>query len=480
MFDLASTRALEHIALEHAAPHCLMQRAGLAVARLCLAVAPHAQRIWIAAGPGSNGGDGLEAAARLQAQGKTVSVSWLGAPATASNDCAASYQHAIAAGVVFVDAPPTAFDLCVDALLGIGANRAPSGTMAAWIDHMNASGMPVVSIDIPSGLDADTGVAMTPCVRALACLCLLTIKPGLFTADGRDASGSVWVDDLQVDWSAKAFARAPSACAHLAAPAAWRAASYATHKGSRGDVVVVGGAPGMGGAAVLAGMAALHQGAGRVYLARLDGHASSSLGSYPELMPRDVEQIDFSRSTVVCGCGGGHRVVQHLAKILSTAPRLVLDADALNAVARDSGLQAQLRARRGRGWSTVLTPHPLEAARLLGVTTAGVQADRRQAAARMSLAASCTVVLKGAGSIVARPGQTSVIVPTGNPRLATAGTGDVLAGAIGAALANGLGEFQAACDSTYMHGQCADLWPGDVVLTAARLAIAPWRRTGTE
>ena len=464
------------MALDHAAPHLLMRRAGLAVARLCLAVAPHAQRIWVAAGPGNNGGDGLEAAARLQAQGKTVFVSWLGTPAGASSDSAASYQHAVAAGVVFVDAPPAAFDLCVDALLGIGANRAPSATMASWIDHMNASGMPVVSVDIPSGLDADTGVALTPCVRALACLCLLTVKPGLFTADGRDACGSVWVDDLQVDWSAKAFAGAPSDSARLAAPGPWRAASYATHKGSRGDVVVVGGAPGMEGAAVLAGMAALHQGAGRVYLARLDGHPSSSLGSSPELMSRDVNQIDFSKSTVVCGCGGGHLVAHHLARILSTAPRLVLDADALNAVARDSGLHAQLRARQRRGWSTILTPHPLEAARLLGMTAAGVQADRRQAAARLAQWASCTVVLKGSGSIIARPDQISRIVPTGNARLATAGTGDVLAGAIGAALANGLEEFRAACDSAYLHGHCADHWPHDVVLTAARLATTPWRQ----
>jgi hydroxyethylthiazole kinase-like uncharacterized protein yjeF len=187
-------------------------------------------------------------------------------------------------------------------------------------------------------------------------------------------------------------------------------------------------------------------------------------------MFRPVDAIDFSAMTVVCGCGGGDAVHAVLAKILSTAMQLVIDADAINAIANDTSLQALLRARSQRGATSVLTPHPLEAARLLACSAADVQHDRLVAAGQLAQHFACTVVLKGSGTVIAAPKQTPVVNPTGNPRLATAGTGDVLAGLIGARLAAGRDAFDAAWQAVYQHGLAADEWPGDQPLTAGALA----------
>ena len=202
----------------------------------------------------------------------------------------------------------------------------------------------------------------------------------------------------------------------------------------------------------------------------LDPAAVTVDTSQPELMLRDMSALDLHAMTVVCGCGGGDAVRAHLPKIISGTTRLVLDADALNAVAGDVQLQVLVRARARRGWLTVLTPHPLEAARLLGTSSSEVQQDRLAAAQRLALAFACTVVLKGSGSIIASPAGVPAINPTGNARLATAGTGDVLAGAIGAGLAAGVPAYQAACEAAYQHGLHADKWPEHQALTASRLA----------
>lgn len=469
LFGTQATRAIEQRALQAAADHTLMQRAGQAVARLVLALAPHAQVVWIAAGPGNNGGDGLEAAVQLQRWGKHAVVTWLGSPTKASQDSLASWKHAVDAGVTFADTPPQQFDVAIDALLGIGATRAPQGRLAELVVHLQKTSAPVLAVDIPTGLDPDTGQAASCCVHASATLCLLTLKPGLFTADGRDAAGQVWLDALGVDIG-PAWPEAP--IARLAGAPLQRTLAHASHKGSRGDVAILGGAPGMAGAAWLAGSAALHAGAGRVYVGLLGTPAAAPGFQQAELMLRQADQMDLSRMVVVCGCGGGDAVHALLPRVLSTASRLVLDADALNAVGRDTQLQQQLRARGARGRPTVLTPHPLEAARLLATTSADVQANRIGTAQRLAETFQCTTVLKGSGSIIAAPGQGAVINTTGNARLATAGTGDVLAGAIGAALAAGLPEFRAAQEAVFLHGQCADHWPAHQALTASELARA--------
>ena len=456
-----------------------MQRAGLALARLALALAPHARNVWIACGPGNNGGDGLEAALHLQAWGKAVSVTLIGSAEHLPADAATSYGRALHCGIRPGATPPPDWDLCIDALLGIGSSRSPAGAMAHWIGLMNQATTPVLSADLPSGLNGDTGRAAAVCVRARFSLSLLTLKSGLFTADGRDHAGQVWFNDLgdgsgpgeQHD-PAQRDAGVDGPVAWLIGPSARPARAHASHKGSYGDVAVIGGAPGMVGAAVLAASAALHAGAGRVLVGLLGEAPMPMDPTLPELMFRSVASLDLDTMTVVCGCGGADLVRLHLGRVLSGAPRLVLDADGLNAVAADTQLQSLLERRARRGWSTVLTPHPMEAARLLSCTAAQVQQDRLAAAQQLAQRFACTVLLKGSGSIIAAPGQTPAINPSGNPRLASAGTGDVLAGLVGALLAAAMDPFDAACSAAWRHGACADGWPVGQSLSAAALARA--------
>lgn len=468
LFDIAATRRIEQVAAAALPPHTLMQRAGHAVARLAMALAPDARTVWIACGPGNNGGDGFEAAAQLQRHGFHPVVTQAGDTERLPTDARASFERARAAGVTFTDSPPAACDLAIDALLGIGAGRPPEGVMAEWLARIHKSAALLLSVDLPSGLNADTGTWGGPSLAAPTgrrfCLTLLTRKPGLFTALGRDAAGEVWFDDLGCTTGEEA----PAARLNERPEKGSRA--HASHKGSYGDVAVIGGAPGMVGAALLAASAALHAGAGRIYVAPLDETAAMLDMLHPELMFRRPAALEMALLTVVCGCGGDDAVRAVLPRVLSTAGALVLDADALNAIARDASLQTLLRQRAARGRRTVLTPHPLEAARLLGVDTTRVQADRLQAAAALADRFVCTVVLKGSGTVIASPGETPRINFGGNARLATAGTGDVLAGMVGAGLAAGSTAHAAACAAVWWHGDAADRWPADQALTAGALA----------
>jgi hydroxyethylthiazole kinase-like uncharacterized protein yjeF len=469
LHDIAATRRIEHSIQANLAAHTLMQRAGLAVAQLALAITPHARFIWIACGPGNNGGDGLEAAVHLQNWGKNPVVTWLGSVDTAPQDALVSYQRACAAGVTFAQTPPENCDLYIDALLGIGAQaREPAASMASWIAKMNNGKAPVLAVDIPSGLQADTGHTLEHCVKASHTLSLLTLKPGLFTANGRDAAGTIWLADLSPGQDAFTDGITPSAWLS-GAPAA-RPRTHASHKGSYGDVAVIGGAPGMTGAALLAATAAVNAGAGRVFVGLLEGGSLSVDASQPELMFRAVNDLDVSNMTVVCGCGGGEAVHSQLDRVLSSPAPVVIDADAINQIARDEALQTLLSDRGKRGTATVLTPHPLEAARLLGTTASTVQQDRLKAAQDLARRFGCTMVLKGSGTVIAAPCNIPFINPTGNARLATAGTGDVLAGMVGAYLASGLSAFEAARQAVYRHGQAAEQWPADLALSAGMLS----------
>ncbi len=452
-----AARAAETAALAVAPPQALMERAGLALARLALALAPHARSVHVFAGPGNNGGDGLVAARHLHAAGKRVQVALCGDAEGLPADAAAALRRARDAGVTLATVlPDAASDYAIDALLGLGARRAPEGLLAAAIARMNAGAAPVLAVDLPSGLHPDTGQPLgTSVVKASDTLALLTLKPGLFTGQGRDLAGSVWLDRLDVE-AAGATAWLTGARDATSPPRA-----HASHKGRFGDVAVVGGAPGMTGAAILAARAALAAGAGRVYLDLLDAAAATLDPLRPELMFRPnwwcTTPAVIGATTVVCGCGGGDAVRKALPALLSRAPRLLLDADALNAIAADPGLQALLVARRGSGHATVLTPHPLEAARLLACTPGAVQADRLAAAQRLADRFGTTVVLKGSGSLVATPGRLPAINPTGNALLATAGTGDVLAGWIGGRWAQGGDGHAAAVAGVWQHGRAADL-----------------------
>ena len=494
LFDVAASRRIEQLALSDLPLHTLMQRAGLAVARLGMALAPHAQCIWVACGPGNNGGDGFQAAVHLHQWGKKVVVTWTGGGKNGlPPDAQAARERALAAGVTLVDEPPPDFDFCIDALLGIGAKLDPQrqGTarMLQWLEVMHNSPAPCLAVDVPSGLNADTGTtsaifsgAASPliyCAKGRFTLSLLTLKPGLFTSDGRDSAGQVWFDDLEVH-----IANTEPPCAWLlgADGVATAQRLHSAHKGSFGDVAVVGGestfSSHMAGAALLAASAALHAGAGRVFVTLL-GESGLTVDSHlPELMFRSFDALDMRRQVVVCGGGGGDAVKAILPKVLSVATRLVLDADALNAIASDAQLQSLLKARAERAdasYATVLTPHPLEAARLLQTSTADVQSDRFKAAAQLAALYQAVVVLKGSGSVIAAPHAISRVNSSGNALLATAGTGDVLAGMVGAAIACGLSAFDAACSAVFKHGCVADAWgkshPGQPLI-ASRLAAS--------
>lgn len=490
--DVASTRRIEAEAARHLPAHTLMDRAGTAVAHLTRALAPHARRIWIACGPGNNGGDGLVAATRLhEALGTDTElfVSFHGDAAKLPSDAKWAMEAFLATGLPLRTEMPGHWDFAVDALLGIGADRIPTGALGEVWATLRRSTAPVLHVDIPSGLMADTGqwpaaeVPGSPPHAKRYTLSLLTIKPGLFTAKGRDATGDIWFDDLgiqEVDSSASPHFANPTATLRTHASAS-ESLAHDSHKGSFGNVMVLGGQassegrPGMTGAAVLAARAALHAGAGRVYVGLLEQPPAPPTGwdpVSPELMFRtpdlllDDPLLAQPATCLVCGCGGGSSVAEVLPTALSRAHVAVLDADALNAIATDPQLLDLLQNRGDRGWITVLTPHPLEAARLLDTSTTLIQSDRLGSAVELAKRTKSIVVLKGSGSIVALTGIPPSINFSGNGRLATAGTGDILAGMIGATLARRTSAgplsperaLHAVQDAVWSHGDIAERW----------------------
>jgi ADP-dependent NAD(P)H-hydrate dehydratase / NAD(P)H-hydrate epimerase len=470
LHDAAQTRVIEQRAAAVLPAHALMRRAGESVAHLALALAPHAQRFWVACGPGNNGGDGLEAAVQLHRLGKQVEVALLADAAALPADAADALGRARAAGLTIGSSPQPgdAPQLAIDALLGVGAHRAPAGSIVECIGALNALACTVLAVDLPSGLNAATGQPNgSAAVIAQNTLALLTLKPGLFTGAGRDHAGRVWIDSLGAGEVAETVAPA----ARLSGLARRSPRLHAQHKGSFGDVAVVGGAPGMQGAALLAARAAHAAGAGRVYIELLGAKPADARLDVlrPELMFRDGWSRGsaslLERSTVACGCGGSDLVRAVLPRLMSRARRLVIDADALTALAADTALAALLRTRAARGLATILTPHPLEAARLLGCSTVEVQADRLEAARELAQRFACVAVLKGSGTIVASPDETPRINSTGNASLATAGTGDVLAGWLaGRWAATPAGEelaaaFVSARQAVAEHGAAAEPQP---------------------
>ena len=492
LWNASSSKAIEQQALAIPQNPSLMERAGRSVAQLARAIAPHAHQAWVLCGPGNNGGDGLVAARHLAESGWRVFVHWLGQPETCSADTRRAWQIAQQSAVHWLPLTATpdlgTNDIWIDALLGLGqrakSQQAPC-PITELLTRAYASPAHALAVDVPTGLDCSSGCwlpGFAPNTGMQAAsrhtLSLLTLKTGLFTADGRDACGTIWWDDLDC----------PSTLAQYPAHA-WLSASPGTlqrlhnsHKGSFGDVLVIGGAAGMPGAAILAAQAALHHGAGRSLLhliAPATGTASTVL---PDIMLPSAEQTHalLSSACVVCGCGGGTAIHAWLPQVLEHAPRLVLDADALNAIASDSALQAQLQQRTTRNQATVLTPHPLEAARLLHTSTAAVQRDRLQAAQSLAQRFACTVLLKGSGSIIASPGHTPHINPTGNARLAIGGTGDVLAGMLAARWQAPKSAHTVAIEAAWGHGALADFWPPTQALTASQLAQAQLPQRSTQ
>lgn len=496
LYSIAEIRRIEQAALAELPSGTLMRRAGQAAAAAALILlqpVPPGAPVLILVGPGDNGGDALEVAAQLAQTGFAVTA-LVGGSMPSSTDAQQALQRARNSAVVFKDSaflsevPSIKWTLIVDGLFGIGLTRPIAGIYRNLIDSINHISRrnhlncPVLALDIPSGLDADTGNIIGGlanadsdnagvAVNAQQTITFIADKPGLHTCDGRDYAGTVTVATLEINAQ---YVEHNPASMHLATVSEFSRAlqlrRHNSHKGSNGDVVIVGGAAGMHGAPLLCGRAAIQSGAGRV-IAGFIGATPAFDSAQPELMCRSVEQCSFTSTMVIGpGLGNSDAALAALHQALHSEARLVLDADALNLIAADPALQRTLALRTA---TAIMTPHPLEAARLLDISSAEIQADRIGAARRLAHTYHAIIVLKGSGSIIADAQNNIVINPTGNPGLATAGTGDVLAGIIGALLAQGWPEWEAAIAAVWLHGDAADALvaagQGPIGLTASEL-----------
>ena len=431
----------------------LMERAGAAAAEFAATLlSDKGKDVLILAGPGNNGGDAKIVARILQEKFFRVTVADT------------------------INPPPAkTFNLVVDGLFGIGLARPIEGDYAKLVDFVNAQSCPVLALDIPSGIDSDTGRVLGRAVRATHTITFIGLKPGLLTLDGPDHCGEIVVSDLSIKTDSRTergWVAEPSLFSNVLKP---RRRNF--HKGMAGSVGIIGGAEGMAGAALLAGRAALKLGAGRVYAGLLEPLAVDT--DALELMlrhPDDVLGLDLDAVVIGPGLGDGERAETLLGAVLSSDIPCVLDADALNLIAGNEDLR---KACTRRTRETIITPHPAEAGRLLAETTVHVQADRLKAARALSANLNAHVVLKGNGSVlVARDGHW-FINTSGNPGMASAGMGDVLAGLLGALLAQKYSGESAMVLGTHLHGCAADACvkagAGPVGLTASEL-IDPARR----
>jgi hydroxyethylthiazole kinase-like uncharacterized protein yjeF len=464
LYCVAEIRDIERAATVAVPPGTLMQRAGQAAAKAALALLPNPRgnaTVLVLAGPGNNGGDGLEAAHWLAQSGLQVSVLLYADPARQSADAQQALARARSSPIDFIDPSDlsglasTRWSLVVDGLYGIGLTRPIEGLQRAAIEAVSALACPVLALDVPSGLDADSGAIVEDGIAVAAdyTITFIADKLGLHTGRGRDHAGKVQLARLDIG---DGYFKPPRATLNhpVLFRHAFRARRHDTHKGSYGDVALIGGARGMAGALILAARSAAHCGAGRIFAGFVEEAPPYDSGQ-PELMCRLARDIDFSAGVLVAGPGLGISRTAHdlLASVLAARTPLVLDADALNLIAVEPGLKQKLTRRRD---PVLLTPHPLEAARLLGCSGAQIQADRPSAARELARQFNAVVILKGAGTVIAKADGQIAINPTGNPALATAGTGDVLAGICGALLAQQWPVWEAALAAVWLHGTAAD------------------------
>ncbi len=459
LYDAAAARALDRVAIEDAglAGLTLMQRAGRAAFEGLRRRWPSAARISIVCGVGNNGGDGFVIADLARQAGLEAEVILVGDRERLAGDAATCFSQLDGSGVA-VHAWDRAFnapDVIVDALLGTGLDRDVAGDHAAAIERMNADAAPIVSVDLPSGINASTGRCMGTAAVAALTVTFIGPKQGLLSGDAPDFTGTVEFDALDVP-----------AAVYRAVPATARVVHYAgirdrfgarartAHKGHYGHVLVVGGAPGFGGAVRMAAEAAGRSGAGLVSVATVSEHAAAVTQARPELMCHAISDASalrplLKRATVVAiGPGLGQSDWSHamLAAVRDCALPTVMDADALNLLADDPD------SYHGR----VITPHPGEAARLLRTSTAAIHADRFAAARALNEALGGVVVLKGAGTIVQTAQAVPRIIGDGNPGMATGGMGDVLTGIIAGLAAQGFPLPDAATFGACVHAHAAD------------------------
>ena len=459
----------------------LMERAGVAAAgRARELLAGRRSRVLVLAGPGNNGGDAMVVARHLRSWFFDVVVC-TGDGARPPGDVAAAWR-ALGGSTVADWTTDRDFGLIVDGLFGIGLARAIEEPYARWIALANDSGIPILALDVPSGLDADTGVATSAAIRASATATFIALKPGLLTLDGPDHCGAISVHGLDLDSSALMPAsgrRNDWAAWRADLPQALRRKRRNVHKGTFGTLGLVGGSDGMTGALLLAARAALHLGAGKVLVGFSTPNPPAVDPLHPELMLRDAADVigrPLDALVIGPGLGTGERARELLAAALRLAVPLVIDADALTLVAADAALAASVA---GRSASTALTPHPAEAARLATTTSDEIQRDRLQAALTLARRTNAAVVLKGTGSVLTFADGRWAINTSGNPGLASGGTGDVLSGMLGALLAQGIEIDTALPLAVAVHGAAADALVaqgvGPLGLTASELGPAARR-----
>jgi NAD(P)H-hydrate epimerase len=460
IYSVASVRAIDQIAINDAgiSGYTLMTRAAEAALDEALARFPGAKRWQVICGSGNNGGDGYVLARLAAARGIGVSVVTMSSPDSLQGDAATAFQDFAAEGgaaATYEGSLDAEAELLVDALLGSGLERDLEGRFAEVVEAMKRHGAPVVALDIPSGLNADTGDVMGVAVQADLTVTFVGLKCGLFLKEG-----PAYVGDLRyanLDIPAECLATQQAMLRRMSDDvirAVQAPRKRDAHKGDFGHVLIVGGGPGMSGAVRLCGEAALRSGAGLVSVATHPSHHAMVASGRPELMCHAVESAAhlaplFDRATVIAfgpGLGTGEWSQAIFAAVAQSDLPMVVDADALNLLSRSEV--------RKPDW--ILTPHPGEAARLLGCTTADIQADRRTAVANLAERYGGTAVLKGSGSLVAAGEGPSWLCTAGNPGMAAPGMGDVLTGIIAAIRAQGLSAEMAAVAGVYIHARAGD------------------------
>lgn len=473
-------RALEAQAFAQSPDPPLMARAGLAAAEVARELlGGTGRRVLVLAGPGNNGGDAFEVATHLRQGFYRVDVVFAGDdPAKLPRDAAAAYAKWCAADGRLLQGIPAGarYDLIVDGLFGIGLSRALEGRAAALVEAANALPGRKLALDIASGIHGGTGAALGPAFRATHTVTFIAGKPGLHTGDGLDHCGEVRVASLHLEAERLRPPQGRLVTAEIVRVLP-RQRPRNFHKGMAGTVAVIGGAAGMVGAALLAARAALKLGAGKVFLGLLAPEAPGVDPLQPELMIRRPEALlaDVPLDVIAAGPGLGTDATAQrlLAQALRGDATCVLDADGLNLVAHYAVLQSALQGRRA---PTVLTPHPAEAARLLGVRTVDVEADRPGAALGLAARFRAIAILKGAGTVTAASDGRWWINASGNPGMASAGMGDTLTGMIASLAAQGAAPELAAIAGVHLHGAAGDALAADgrgpLGITAGEVADA--------
>jgi hydroxyethylthiazole kinase-like uncharacterized protein yjeF len=461
LYSAAQVRALDAHAIEELGVpgYTLMKRAGEAALRFLRMRFPTSHRIVIVCGGGNNGGDGYVLARFAQAAGLTVTVLAAVPPESLRDEAKQAYDDLIASeGDVhpFAAARLAEGEVIVDALFGTGLHRPVRADATEVIRAINAASRSIFALDIPSGLDSDSGAVLGEAVRADSTVSFVALKTGLFIGEGPEHTGALFFDDLEVSAPATPqFAprleRIVEAEIRRALPRRARAAN----KGDFGRVLIIGGSAGMAGAARLAGEACLRVGAGLVTVAVAPENVAAIVAGMPELICWGLSDADalpplIERAQVIAigpGLGRSEWAQRILKRVLDTDKPLVVDADALNLISEHGAAPRD-------GW--ILTPHPGEAARLLATSTDVIQHDRLSALDRLLERYGGTVVLKGAGTLVGTRGQTPGVCERGNPGMASAGMGDVLTGTVAGVLAQCHDLALAAGGAVLVHAMAGD------------------------